>query len=386
MSKTIDHSSRAHALLSASSSARWLKCPPSAVAAAMYENTATEYTKEGTLAHEVAELTASYTKPETIRTAPRTKNDPEVTQEMVDCAIAYADYLQELITDDNAVILLEQRLDFSPWVPEGFGTGDCIIIQGNRLDVIDYKYGKGVAVSAVENSQMRLYGLGALNDFGDIYDIQEIGMHIFQPRINNISVEVMSSIDLLAWGADVVKPIAKLAAKGKGDFCAGEHCRFCPHAGQCPTLSAECLKVVNTSGGKAAVPTLAPWMVADILKQEPVITAWIKAVKDRALTQMLNGEQIPGFKVVEGRGSREWAKESQVIDILAVDGGYSKEQIMTEPELLSPAAMEKSIGKKKVAELVGALIVSKPGNPTIAPESDKRKPFDRLAEAKKDFE
>mgnify|MGYP003295976083 CR=1 FL=1 len=381
MSKTIDHSSRGHALLSASSSARWLKCPPSAVAASMYENTATEYTQEGTLAHEVAEYMAR----NNFYNLDKDSQDEGVNLEMVSCAEAYRDYLQELITDDNAVILLEQRLDFSPWVPKGFGTGDCIIIQGNRLDVIDYKYGKGVAVSAVENSQMRLYGLGALNDFGDIYDIQEIGMHIFQPRINNISVEVMSSIDLLAWGADVVKPIAKLAAKGKGDFCSGEHCRFCPHAGQCPTLAADCTKAVNISGGKAAVPTLAPWMVADILKQEPVITAWIKAVKDRALTQMLNGEQIPGYKVVEGRGSREWADEQAAARLLH-DVGYDPEDYLTRPELLSPAAMEKSIGKKKVAELVGGLIVSKPGSPTIAPASDKRKPFDRLAEAKKDFE
>ena len=379
MSEKIDHSSRAHAVLSASSSARWLKCPPSAVAATMYPNTATEYTKEGTLAHEVAE---SIAKGDTsVRWVP--SDEDGVTAEMIECAKAYADYIQELITDENAVILLEQRLDFSPWVPKGFGTGDCIIIQGTRLDVVDYKFGKGVAVSAVDNSQMRLYGLGALNDFGDIYDIQEVGMHIFQPRINNISAEVLTDGELLSWG-EAVKPIAKLAAKGKGDFCSGEHCRFCPHAGQCPTLAADCTKAVNVSGGKAAVPTLAPWMVADILKQEPVITAWLKAVKDRALTQMLNGEQIPGYKVVEGRGSREWADEVPLVHLLE-DAGYESHEFC-KTEILSPAALEKSIGKKKVAELVGALIVSKPGSPTIAPESDKRKPFDRLAEAQKDFE
>lgn len=378
MSEKKDHSARAHAVLSASSSSRWLKCPPSAVAATMYPNTATDFTREGTLAHEVAEVVAHGSNP-------LTAVFPDgVDQEMIGCAEAYRDYIHELITDDEAVVLLEQRLDLTPWVPAGFGTGDCIVIQGHRLDVVDYKYGKGVAVSAVDNSQMRLYALGALHEFGDIYDIQEIGVHIFQPRINNISTEVLRVAELLAWGEEV-KPLAKLAAKGKGDFCAGEHCRFCPHAGSCPTLSATCTKVVNISGGKAAVPTLAPWMIADILKAESMITGWLKAVKDRALTQMLNGEQIPGYKVVEGRGSREWVDALEVIDAL-VDEGYGKEQILTEPELLSPAAMEKSIGKKKVAELVGALIVSKPGSPTIAPESDKRKPFDRLAEAKKDFE
>ena len=386
MSGKNDHSARAHAVLSASSSSRWLKCPPSAVAATMYPNTATDFTREGTLAHEVAERVARCAIDGIKYDWDRCEDwhSDDVTAEMIECAKAYADYIHELITDDEAVVLLEQRLDLTPWVPAGFGTGDCIVIQGHRLDVVDYKYGKGVAVSAVDNSQMRLYALGALHEFGDIYDIHEVGMHIFQPRINNISTEVLRVDELLAWGEEV-KPIAKLAAKGKGDFCAGEHCRFCPHAGSCPTLSATCTKVVNISGGKAAVPTMAPWMIADVLKAESMITGWLKAVKDRALTQMLNGEQIPGYKVVEGRGSREWADPAEV-EYLLYGADYDKEQYMTEPELLSPAAMEKSIGKKKVAELVGTLIVSKPGSPTIAPESDKRKPFDRLAEAKKDFE
>lgn len=384
MAKKIDHSSRTHAVLSASSSARWLKCPPSAVAATMYPNTATEFTKEGTLAHEVAEVVARGISPDVLRgDIEKAAGCCDMTYEMIECAKAYADYIQELITDENAVVLLEQRLDLTPWVPEGFGTGDCTIIQGNRLDVVDYKYGKGVAVSAVDNSQMRLYALGAINEFGDIYEIHEVGMHIFQPRINNVSVDVMRIDDLIFWG-EGVKPIAKLAAKGEGDFCFGEHCRFCPHAGQCPTLAAGCMKVVNITGGKAAVPTLAPWMIADILKQESVISAWLKAVKDRALTQMLNGEEIPGFKVVEGRGSREWADEDKLPLILEA-GGCTYDEY-TKTELLSPAALEKSIGKKKVAEIVGQYIVSKPGGPTIAPASDKRKPFDRLAEARKDFE
>lgn len=396
MSKKVDHSSRAHAVLSASSSARWLKCPPSAVAATMYPNTGTEYTKEGTLAHEVAEAVVDWSdlspdiKPlygdleDYLDYKIGAEDRGAVTQEMIQCAEAYRDYIQELITDDNAVVLLEQRLDFSPWVPDGFGTGDCIIIQAHRLDVVDYKYGKGVAVSAEDNSQMRLYGLGALNDFGDIYDIQEVGMHIFQPRINNVSMELLTDGELLSWG-EAVKPIAKKAAKGEGDYCSGEHCRFCPHAGACPTLSADCMKVVNLGGGKAAVPTLAPWMVADILKTEPMITGWLEAVKDKALSQMLNGEEIPGFKVVEGRGPREWSDDWNVVTALIV-AHFDAEQYMTKPELLSPAQLEKSIGKKKVAELVGDLIVTKPGSPTIAPATDKREPYDRKEASRQVFE
>ena len=374
MSKEINHADRAHAVLSASSSSRWLKCPPSAVAATMYPSTATEYTREGTLAHEVAE-TIARGKP----------IDPygEITAEMIQCAEAYRDYIQELITDENAVVLLEQRLDFSPWVPDGFGTADCIIIQGHRLDVVDYKFGKGVAVSAENNSQMRLYGLGALNEFGDIYDIQEVGMHIFQPRLNNISPEVLTDGELLSWGG-AVKPIAEKAAKGQGDYCSGEHCRFCPHAGQCPTLSADCMKVVNLGGGKAAVPTMAPWMISDILKQESMISGWLKAVKERALSQMLSGGEIPGYKVVEGRGSREWANDLDIQDTL-INAGYGLREI-TKTELLSPYQMEKAIGKKRMLELVGERIVTKPGNPTIALATDKREAYNQKEASRKAFE
>ena len=390
MSDKIDHSARAHAVLSASSSARWLKCPPSAVAATMYPSTGTEFTREGTLAHEAAEMVARMefvdhhhkdweAHPDIADPVERMQ-----TAEMLHCAEAYRDYINELITDNNAVVLLEQRLDLTPWVPDGFGTGDCIIIQGHRLDVVDYKYGQGVAVSAENNSQMRLYGLGALNDFGDIYEIHEVGMHIFQPRLNNISTEVLSTRELLDWGAEI-SPIAKLASRGEGDYCSGEHCRFCPHAGQCPTLAADCRKVVDLDGSFAAVPTMAPWMIADILKQESIITGWLKAVKERALSQMLSGEEIPGYKVVEGRGSREWESDSAAIEVLTMSG-YSPEEYCTTPELLSPYQLEKSIGKKKVAELVGALIVTKPGSPTIAPATDKRAAYNSQEASRKAFE
>lgn len=371
-----DHSNRAHALLSASSSARWLKCPPSAMAAKLYPATDTEFTREGTKAHEVAEAIASGRELDVTA-------DPEITAEMVRCAQGYADYIQELITDPDAVVLLEQRLDYSPWAPDGSGTGDCIILQGTRLDVVDYKYGAGVTVSAVGNTQMNFYGLGALNDFGDIYGIEEVGVHIYQPRMNNISVDVFRADHLREWG-EGIKPIAALAAEGKGEFCSGEHCRFCPHAGACPTLAATCLKVVNTNGMRAEVPTLAPWMVADVLRQEPMVSAWLKAVKERALADLLKGEEIPGYKVVAGKGSREWKEESEVVSVLS-GAGLPEEDYLTQPELLSPYQLEKSIGKKKVAELVGKMVVSVPGKPTIAPESDKRKPYSQKEASREAF-
>lgn len=362
MSELNDHSSRAHALLSASSADRWLNCPPSAVAAEAYQNEDTAFTREGTIAHEVAEQVA--------RTGSIAGSwADEVTDEMLECAQGYADYIQEQIHDDSSLIMLEQRVDFSPWIPDGFGTADCIIIQGNTMDVIDYKYGKGVAVSAIDNPQEKCYGLGALNDYGFAYEIERVRLHIYQPRINNVSTFEISADDLLAWGEEI-KPVAEQAAKGKGKYNAGAWCKFCPHAGRCRTLTKTCSEYVQSHGLKVRVPVLAPHEVAEVLAMEPPVTLWLKRVKDQALTSMLSGDQIPGYKVVAGRGSRAWADELEVAAYLETQG-YTREDI-TKTELLSVAAMEKALGKKKVAELVGGQILNRTGAPTIAPESDKR--------------
>lgn len=377
MTELNNHKDRAHALLSASSSSRWLKCPPSAVAASLYPNTDTEYTREGTLAHEVAEAWARE------GVGPLPEEARGITPEMVRCAEAYRDYIQEQLINLSAVVLLEQRLDFSPWVPDGFGTGDCLIIQGNHLDVIDYKYGQGVEVSAFGNSQMRLYGLGALHDFGDIYEIDTVALHIFQPRKDNISVETLTAAELRAWGEDI-KPVAADAALGRGAHKAGDHCRFCPHAGCCPALADTCWASYYQWGGAVEVASLSAEAVASILASESMISAWLKAVKERALASLLEGDEIPGFKVVAGRSTRSWADDLEVRALLFL-AGYSMEQI-TKTETLSPAMMEKVIGKKKVAELLSGQILSYPGAPTVAPTSDKRPVYDRLAEAKKDFE
>lgn len=374
MNELNNHAERTHALLSASSAARWLACPPSAVAAEAYQNEGTEYTQEGTLAHEVAEWVArKYVERGYVtrgEVEAWSEGYPGVTEEMIECAQGYADYIQEQIRDDSATVLLEQRVDFSPWVPDGFGTADCIIIQGDTMDVIDYKYGKGVAVSAVENPQEELYGLGALNDFGFVYDVQTIRLHIYQPRLNSITVDTLTVEALTEWAEKVVKPTAAKAAKGKGDYNPGEHCRFCPHAGRCRTLTKTCTEYVTTHGMKAAVPVLAAWEVAEVLAMEPLVSLWLKRVKDQALTTMLDGGEIPGYKVVAGRGSRGWADDLEVAAELE-KAGYSREEI-TKTELLSVTGMEKAIGKKKVAELLGGQILTHSGAPTVALASDKR--------------
>lgn len=372
-----NHSERDHALLSASSAHRWLACPPSAVAAEAYPQQDTDYTREGTLAHEVAEITARGDQPDPESTT------EEITGEMVDCAMRYRDYIQEQYKTDDAVMLLEQRVDFSPWVPDGFGTCDCILIQGDTLTIIDYKYGVGVAVSAVDNPQMRLYALGALNDYGFAYDVKRVEMHIFQPRINNTSDDSLTVDELLTWAEKTVKPIAEKAAKGKGKYSAGDQCTFCPHAGRCRELAKVCKEAVETHGLTASVPVLAPHEVAEVLRIEPLISLWLRRVKSLALDTLLGGGEVPGFKVVAGRSSRTWADNLEVAEELK-KAGYSMEDI-TKTELLSPAAMEKALGKKRVTELVGGQILTSQGSPTIAPEADKRPVYDRLAEAQKDF-
>lgn len=382
MSELKDHSAREHALLSASSAHRWLACPASAVAAEAYPNEQTEFTREGTMAHEVAEVVAR----EKLR--PETGRDgfaPDVTQEMLECAAGYRDYIQEQTKSDSAVVLLEQRVDFSPWVPDGFGTCDCIILQDDTMTVIDYKYGQGVPVSAEGNPQLRLYALGALNDYGFAVDVQKVEMHIYQPRINNVSSDTITAAELLEWAEKTVKPIAQKAAKGKGGYSAGPHCRFCPHAGRCRELTKTCTEFVETHDLRVAVPVLAPHEVADVLRMLPLISLWAKRVNAQAVETLLGGGTIPGYKVVEGKqGNRQWLDELKVAEALQA-AGYKPEDI-TETKLLSPAAMDKAIGKKRAAELLDALIYRTSGVPTIVPETDKRPAYDPLAEAKKDFE
>ena len=378
--KTLNnHNEREHALLSASSAHRWLACPPSAVAAEAYPDQDTEFTREGTLAHEVAEAIAAGISGEILDQM--RDEDRGIDAEMIDCAYGYRDYIQEQLANSDAVVLLEQRVDYSPWAPDGFGTCDCIIIQGDLLTIIDYKYGQGVAVSAENNPQMKLYALGALNDFGIAYDVNRVEMHIYQPRLNNISSCSLMVEDLLEWG-ESVKPIAAKAAKGKGKYCAGAHCKFCPHAGRCRKLTQTCTEYVEAHSLRVAVPVLAPHEVAEVLQMKPLVELWLKRVEGQALNTLLDGGEVPGFKVVEGKlGNRKWTDELEVAKTLDT-AGYSKEDY-TEVKLLTPAAMDKALGKKKVAELLDNHIDRAPGKPTIVPVSDNRPTYDRTDDFEK---
>ena len=273
----VKHSTRAHAVLSASASSRWLACPPSAKLCAEIPDTTTDYAREGTCAHELAEYKVN--KMLGIDAADPTENLDFYDEEMAECTDSYAQYIAEEISKySDPVVMVEQRLDFSKYVPGGFGTGDCIIVADDVLTVIDYKHGKGVAVSAERNSQMMLYALGALELFDSLYDIKEICMVIFQPRIENVSESVISVSDLLHWAENELKPKAELAAKGEGDFCAGEHCRFCKVKATCRKRAEYNLSLAQYDFAPAA--TLEDTEIEAILEKADALTAWAADVKE----------------------------------------------------------------------------------------------------------
>lgn len=383
-----DHSARAHAIIAPSSFSRTIECPPSAVASTLYPSQDTVFTREGTLAHEIAEAIASgNVKPESIETLDNGA-DTEVTAEMVKYGIDYRDYLESIKATGNTLTLLETRLDMSDTIPECFGTADCIQQEANVLRVVDYKYGKGVPVSAEGNAQMRLYAYGALKELEFLCDtdsIEFIEMHIFQPRIDNISMESISRVELLDWISNVAKPAAELAVKGKGKYNAGEHCHWCPHAGKCRELAKVCSEKVKLSNGKTTnVEQLAPWEIADILGSVKVVKAWLDKVEATALQDILDGKEVPGYKVVEGRvGNRTYTNEIEVYDHLIAEGLADED--ITKKILLTPADFDKMLGKKEAAKILDGYITRSPGKPTLAPETDKRPAYNPLAQAQEDF-
>ena len=384
-----DHSARDHAMLGPSSAGRWQICTRSAVAAELYPSETSDFAAEGTLAHEVAEQVARAM----LENRPRgIKPDAEkgITAEMIECAEAYADFISEKRESPDAVVLLEVRVDFSPWVPGGFGTCDCLILQGTKLTVIDYKYGAGVKVKASGgdgrgNPQMSLYALGAYNMYGFVYDVEEVEEIIFQPRMDNVSEYTETADALLAWGTEI-KPIAEKAAKGEGEYVPGSHCQFCPHAGRCRALAELCFETAkNLTGEDVKVECLAPHEIQHLLDIEPLLSLAIKRIKGYAMDTMMGGGEIPGYKLVEGKlGNRKYINELEALKTFEA-AGYQREDI-TEVKLLSPAQMEKALGKKKIADLMEQLTHRASGTPTIAKAEDKRPAYNRLEEAVKDFD
>lgn len=372
------HENRAHAVLSASASKMWLSCTPSAKLNAELPDTTSEYAREGTCAHELAEYKVN--KMLGIEAKNPKENLDFYGSEMEDCTDSYAQYIAEQIEKyDSPVVMVEQRLDFSKYVPDGFGTGDCVIISDDVMTIVDYKNGKGVLVSAENNSQMMLYALGAFEMFGVLYDINEIKMVIFQPRMENISESVISVSDLLDWAENELKPKAELAAKGEGEFCAGEHCRFCK-------VKATCRKRAEYNLAIAQYDFASPDMLEDseiemILERADALTSWAADVKEYALSQALSGKQWNGYKVVEGKSNRKYTDEKKVAEAVKAAG----KNPYSEPEVLGITAMTKLLGgKKKFDELLSKYVCKPQGKPTLVPMSDKRKAW--TSTANEDFQ
>ena len=372
-----------HALLSASSSHRWLNCPPSARLCENYEDKGSEYAQEGTDAHSLCEHKLKLALG--MESVDPTENLSFYNEEMEQCACDYAGYVMELVEEakkicKDPVVLIEQRLDFSRFVAEGFGTGDCVIIADGTLYIVDYKHGKGVEVSAVENPQMMLYALGALELFDGIYDIDTVRMTIFQPRRENVSVCVMAKDDLLQWAYNDLMAKAKLAYEGGGEFACGDWCRFCKAKAACRKRAEYNLELAKYD---FAMPdTLEDAEIAAILEKADELVTWAADVKEFALQQALGGVRYAGFKVVEGRSNRKYTDEDAVADTVK-KAGYDP----YEPKLLGITAMEKLLGKKQFAKLLSGLVEKPQGKPALVPESDKRQEMniDKAVSAAEDF-
>ena len=360
----------AHALLSASASSRWLACPPSARLEARFPDSQSSYAAEGTRAHALAE--GLLMQCDEKGGLPFILSGPEWPKDMLDYVDVYVSIVMEKLTEarkktPDAVLLVEQRLDFSPWVPEGFGTGDAVVISDDTLEVIDLKYGKGVPVSAEDNSQMRLYALGAFHNYGILYDFKKITMTIVQPRLDSVSSQTVDLKDLLAWG-DKVKLIAAKAWRGEGEYCTGPHCRFCRAAVRCSKLAEynlDCLKYEFM-----AADLMDPEDIVDVLKVEADVTSWLKTIKEYALDQAVkHGERFPGMKLVEGRSNRAITDEKGLAKKLTEEGYTNIYKPIT---LKGITDLEKVCGKKNFVKLSEGFVTKPPGRPVLVPEEDKR--------------
>ena len=367
-----------HAVLSASSSERWLNCPPSARLCEAYEDKCSDYAAEGTDAHALCEFRLKQALG--IPADDPTENLSWYNEEMEDCATGYAAYVSELLetakqTCADPVVMIEQRVDFSRWVKEGFGTADCIVIADGVLNICDYKNGQGCLVLAERNPQMMLYALGALEIFDGIYDIDTVRMTIYQPRKSNISVYEMDKADLYEWANSELTQKAQLAYEGQGSFSCGEWCRFCKAKAECRERAEANLALARYEFQTPAL--LADEEIADILGKVDALTAWASDVKEYALQQAISGTAFPGWKLVEGRSNRKYTSEAAVA--AAVEGaGFNP----YEKKLLGITAMQKLLGKSRFEELLASYIEKPQGRPTLVRSSDKRPEWNT---AKNDF-
>lgn len=366
-----EHENRAHALLSASGSHRWMACTPSARLEKCCQTKESDAAKEGTVAHELCELKVKVQLGEDVSMSEyeALKENPLFTKEMDACTNIYADYCIDTAKEENGLPLIEVELDLSSYIPEGFGTVDCVIVSEDTLHVIDFKYGRGVEVSPVENSQLMIYALGAYDLYSPIYDFKTVKLTIVQPRLSAEPKTWECDVQHLLDFAEKLKPIADLAFKGGGDFAPSEHtCLFCKVKYTC---RARADKNLATMFLQEKDPyTLSNDEIGEILAKVSDFPKWIKDLEDYALEQLLAGKEIKGYKAVEGRSSRVWSDEQKAFETIIKDGTEEKDLYETTP--LSLAKIEKLLGKKKFASLVGEYVTKSQGKPTLTLSSDIR--------------
>ena len=386
-----------HALLSASGSKRWLMCPPSARLEEKFEETSSIYADEGTFGHSLAEFKLRCF----IEVKSKSTRDSEYQQlsqhkyyskELEDAVDFYVDVVKEQLAaaqakDPGAILLLEQKLDLSAYAPESFGTGDAVIVTEDEVIVMDLKMGKGVKVEGADNSQMRLYGLGALDAYRCMYELTQVTTIVVQPRLDNVSGETMTAAELALWG-ESIKPLARAAFAGEGEFCCGDHCRFCRAKAVCRARGEANLELAAKydTGKSLADPRLLDTAeLAYILGKIEEFSAWAKDVGAWTLEQAKTGVKYPGFKLVEGRSNRKITDAKKAVEILEALK-FKPEQYMTEPELRGITDLEKLAGKKRLMEAFASIIGKPSGAPTLVPESDKRPEINGNADTLQDFE
>lgn len=369
-----------HAILSASSSHRWLHCLPSARLELEFENTNGEAAKEGTAAHALSE----HKLKKALRIRSKRPTSEYDSDEMEECTDGYVDFIMEQVelarkSCTDPIVLIEQRLDFSCYVPDGFGTGDCVIISDDRLHIVDFKYGMGVLVDAEDNPQMKLYALGALEIYDSLYDIKEISMTIFQPRRENVSTWTVPVEELKTWAEEELKPKATKAYQGEGEYMPGSWCTFCRASTRCRARADENLKLAQMEFKMP--PLLTDSEIEEVLTILPDLTKWANEITAYATDAAVNhGKEWHGFKVVEGRSVRKYKDENAVAE-KAVISGYKD---IYRKSLIPMTEMQKLMGKTKFEEILGNLIYKPSGKPTLVPNSDKR-PAMNVADAKNEF-
>ncbi|MGR6835891.1 DUF2800 domain-containing protein [Syntrophomonas erecta] len=369
-----------HAVLSASGAYRWLNCLPSARLELEFVNNESSAAAEGTAAHALCE--------HKLKKALHMRSKRPVSvynsDEMEEHSDAYVEFVMEQLelakqSCTDPLILIEQRLDFSCYVPQGFGTGDCIIIADKKLHIIDFKYGMGVLVDAVDNPQMKLYALGALEIYDSLYDIEEVSMTIFQPRRENVSTWTIRVEDLKAWAEKELKPKAKKAYDGEGEYLPGEWCTFCRAAVKCRARAEEKLKLAQSEF--KLPPLLTDSEIEEVLSKLSDLTKWANEIIAYATDAAVNhGKEWHGFKVVEGRSVRKYKDEDAVAEV-AKANGYKD---IFRQSLITLTEMERLMGKSKFEKILGDLIYKPPGKPTLVPLSDKR-PAMNVSNAKNEF-